>query len=250
MSSIGNSGARSSGPTGWSVPGCSGGGGGAGRSGITLYHWRGISDSSRVILVRSATRPSDLQGNDLSRTLQCWSRGTTPWNPRTGGISSPQTPDGGVPPPHTPWPPWRGGSPAWRGKPGLAGEARVGGGSRAWRGKPGLAGEARVGGGSPGWRGKPDLAGVSRAVPLALHPPRPAGPILPGGSGDEGLDGRGQLGHRLLGVGEVHAGLGIEVQLVFQAGVAVPHRALDHDDGLGLVHVQDRHAGDLVARAA
>src|SRR5208283_3849079 len=134
MSSIGNSGARSSGPTGWSVPGCSGGGGGAGRSGITLYHWRGISDSSRVILVRSATRPSDLQGNDLSRTLQCWSRGTTPWNPRTGGISSPQTPDGGVPPPHTPWPPWRGGSPAWRGKPGLAGEARVGGGSRTWRG--------------------------------------------------------------------------------------------------------------------
>src|SRR6266566_2297309 len=55
MSSIGNSGARSSGPTGWSVPGCSGGGGGEGRSGITLYHWRGISDSSSVILVRSVT---------------------------------------------------------------------------------------------------------------------------------------------------------------------------------------------------
>src|SRR6266581_4622583 len=55
MSSIGNSGARSSGPTGWSVPGCSGGGGGAGRSGITLYHGRGISDSSSVILVRSGT---------------------------------------------------------------------------------------------------------------------------------------------------------------------------------------------------
>src|SRR5579859_1971729 len=55
MSCIGNSGARSSGPTGWPVPGCSGGGGGAGRSGMTLYHWVGISDSSRVILVRSLT---------------------------------------------------------------------------------------------------------------------------------------------------------------------------------------------------
>src|SRR6516164_5404723 len=55
MSSIGNSGARSSGPTGCSVPGCSGGGGGTGRSGITLYHCCGISDSSKVILVRSVT---------------------------------------------------------------------------------------------------------------------------------------------------------------------------------------------------
>ena len=44
---IGNSGARSSGPAGSSVPGCSGGGGGAGKSGITLYHWVGISDSGR-----------------------------------------------------------------------------------------------------------------------------------------------------------------------------------------------------------
>src|ERR1700691_518293 len=58
MSSIGNSGARSSGPTGASVPGCSGGGGGEGRSGITLYHCRGISDSSSTILVRSLTRSS------------------------------------------------------------------------------------------------------------------------------------------------------------------------------------------------
>src|SRR5215469_15372700 len=58
MSSIGNSGARSSGPTGWSVPGCSGGGGGAGKSGITLYHCVGISDSSRMIFVRSVTMAS------------------------------------------------------------------------------------------------------------------------------------------------------------------------------------------------
>src|SRR5580693_8418587 len=103
MSSIGNSGARSSGPTGWSVPGCSGGGGGAGRSGITLYHWRGISDSSRVILVRSVTRPSDLQGNDLSRTVQCWPGGTTPRNPPHWGDSIPPDPRWGDSIP--PWPP-------------------------------------------------------------------------------------------------------------------------------------------------
>ena len=48
--SIGKSGARSSGPTGSCVPGCSGGGGGAGRSGTMLYHCVGISDSSRTIL--------------------------------------------------------------------------------------------------------------------------------------------------------------------------------------------------------
>src|SRR6266704_2024951 len=55
MSSIGNRGARSSGPTGCSVPGCSGGGGGAGRSGIMLYQALGICDSSRMNLVRSDT---------------------------------------------------------------------------------------------------------------------------------------------------------------------------------------------------
>ena len=37
MRSIGNSGARSSGPIGSWVAGCSGGGGGSGRSGMTLY---------------------------------------------------------------------------------------------------------------------------------------------------------------------------------------------------------------------
>src|SRR5689334_3560986 len=61
ISAIGNSGARSSGPTGCSVPGCSTGGGGAGRSGITLYHWVGISDSARVILVGSPIALSSWQ---------------------------------------------------------------------------------------------------------------------------------------------------------------------------------------------
>src|SRR3954468_19829524 len=51
MRSIGNSGARSSGPTGCRVPGCSGGGGGLGRSGTTLYHCVGNCDSSSRILV-------------------------------------------------------------------------------------------------------------------------------------------------------------------------------------------------------
>ena len=53
ISAIGNSGARSSGPTGSWVAGCSGGGGGAGRSGTRLYHRVGIDASSSRILVRS-----------------------------------------------------------------------------------------------------------------------------------------------------------------------------------------------------
>src|SRR3954466_14976799 len=51
MRAIGNSGARSSGPTGWRVPGCNTGGGGRGRSGTMLYHRRGISDSDNKIFV-------------------------------------------------------------------------------------------------------------------------------------------------------------------------------------------------------
>jgi hypothetical protein len=58
ISACGNSGARSSGPTGCPVPGCSGGGGGAGRSGITLYHWVGMSDSSSRYFVLSAMAAS------------------------------------------------------------------------------------------------------------------------------------------------------------------------------------------------
>src|SRR5580692_521432 len=135
MSSIGNSGARSSGPTGWPVPGCSGGGGGEGRSGITLYHCRGISDSSSVIFVCSLTAPS--------------SRRSFP-HPTPPGTH-------------------------------------------------------------------PDS-----------YPPSAS-------SGDQRLYGGGELGHGLFGVGEVHAGLGVEVQLVLQARVAGPHRPLDHDDRPGLV---------------
>src|SRR5215212_9672859 len=51
MSAIGNSGARSSGPIGSSVPGCRTGGGGAGRSASRLYQRLGSSDSASVILV-------------------------------------------------------------------------------------------------------------------------------------------------------------------------------------------------------
>src|SRR5712691_9032098 len=93
MSSIGNSGARSSGPTGCSVPGCSGGGGGAGRSGITLYHWRGISDSSRVILVRSLTTATLLAGGRPPKTP-----------PILGGILPPRPPLGGRIPPRPSYP--------------------------------------------------------------------------------------------------------------------------------------------------
>src|SRR3954468_3996189 len=48
ISAIGNSGARSSGPTGCPVPGWSAGGGSDGRSAATLYHRRGIASSDRV----------------------------------------------------------------------------------------------------------------------------------------------------------------------------------------------------------
>src|SRR5512135_1514437 len=43
--------ARSCGPAGLPVPGCKGGGKGAGRSGITLYQNFGISRSERVYLI-------------------------------------------------------------------------------------------------------------------------------------------------------------------------------------------------------
>ena len=49
--SIGNSGARSSGPTGSPVPGWSGGCGGFGMSAAMLYQCRGISLSGSWILV-------------------------------------------------------------------------------------------------------------------------------------------------------------------------------------------------------
>ena len=45
----------------------------------------------------------------------------------------------------------------------------------------------------------------------------------------------------LLGVSEVHAGLGIGVQLVVDAR-AVAHGTLDDDDGLGAIHIEDGRA--------
>src|SRR4051794_7957460 len=79
MSSSGNSGARSAGPTGCSVPGCSGGGGGVGRSGTTLYHRVGSCDSSsRILCCRSAmASPSGLaRASAAQRSPRvAWSRG-------------------------------------------------------------------------------------------------------------------------------------------------------------------------------
>jgi tetrahydrodipicolinate N-succinyltransferase len=54
----------------------------------------------------------------------------------------------------------------------------------------------------------------------------------------------------LLGVSEVHAGLGIGVQLVVDAGVAVAHGTRDDDDGLGVIHIEDGHARDWRATLA
>lgn len=53
----------------------------------------------------------------------------------------------------------------------------------------------------------------------------------------------------LLGVSEVHAGLGIGVQLVVDAG-AVAHGTLDDDDGLGAIHIENGHARDRRATLA
>ena len=53
MSDIGNSGARSSGPTGFIVPGCSTGGGGDGRSATRLYQTFGMRVSSSRYLTLS-----------------------------------------------------------------------------------------------------------------------------------------------------------------------------------------------------
>ena len=50
INAIGNSGASASGPIGWSVPGCSGGGGGSGRSAARLYQCVGIWSSPSVYL--------------------------------------------------------------------------------------------------------------------------------------------------------------------------------------------------------
>ena len=54
----------------------------------------------------------------------------------------------------------------------------------------------------------------------------------------------------LLGVSEVQAGLGIGVQLVVDAGIAVAHGTFDDDDGLGVIHIEDGHARDRRATLA
>src|SRR6266571_4046930 len=53
-----------------------------------------------------------------------------------------------------------------------------------------------------------------------------------------------ELVDRLLGVPEQHHGLGLVVEVVLDPGEARVHAALEDDDVLRLVHVQDRHAVD------
>src|SRR4051812_7009866 len=55
---IGNSGARSAGPIGWPVAGCSGGGSGAGRSAWMLYQAVGIRSSGSRYFTVSIDPPS------------------------------------------------------------------------------------------------------------------------------------------------------------------------------------------------
>lgn len=63
ISSIGNKVDRSSGPIGSLVPGLSGGERGVGISGMILYHFFGISFSSRIIFVCFIEIPPDLSVN-------------------------------------------------------------------------------------------------------------------------------------------------------------------------------------------
>src|SRR3990172_2281918 len=53
ISAIGNSGARSAGPSGCCVPGCSTGGSGFGKSAARLYQTFGMRDSSSMYLIES-----------------------------------------------------------------------------------------------------------------------------------------------------------------------------------------------------
>ena len=62
------------------------------------------------------------------------------------------------------------------------------------------------------------------------------------GEGLQALHRRDQVREALLGVREQHPRLGVRVELVVDARVAAAHRALHHDDVLGVIHVQDRHA--------
>src|SRR6185503_8102879 len=58
------------------------------------------------------------------------------------------------------------------------------------------------------------------------------------------LDRRHQAGQGSLGVSEEHRSLGVVEQLVLDPGEPRVHAALEHDDAVGLVHVQDGHAVD------
>ena len=58
------------------------------------------------------------------------------------------------------------------------------------------------------------------------------------------LDRRDEVLEAGLGVGEEHARLGVRVERVVDARVAAAHGALDDDDALGLVDVEDGHAVD------
>src|ERR1700690_4023583 len=46
----------------------------------------------------------------------------------------------------------------------------------------------------------------------------------------------------LLGVGKQHHGVVAEEQLILHPGITTAHAALDEQHGLGLFHIQDRHA--------
>src|SRR6185503_16694646 len=102
------------------------------------------------------------------------------------------------------------------------------------------------------WSARPADHGASKASspdPQKTPKPKPAAINAPAPStlcgflelGDDPAD-------RFLRVTEQHPRLGIEIQLVVDAGEARLHRALDDDDVLRLVHVEDRHAVDRARR--
>src|SRR6187402_2551901 len=84
MSSIGKSGARSSGPTGWPVPGCRTGCGRFGMSAATLYQRSGSADSGRSTFVSVIAREdSRLEAARKARPLL---RRQKPARPHVHGV--------------------------------------------------------------------------------------------------------------------------------------------------------------------
>src|SRR5215204_2294285 len=99
--------------------------------------------------------------------------------------------------------------------------------------------------------GRPPTSRRSAASARTVDLPDPNTPVMSAASGLairsvalQPLDRGDERGQPFLRIREEHAGLLIGVQLVVDAGVAATHRALDDDDRLGLVHVQDGHPGD------